>query len=750
MDKSTKTPSKDPLFQVYLRLRPPIQPQLAKQKSDPWLIVEPTTTPVEENTKSFPSHVTLQTPRDSNRRWIEQFSFTKVFEEVASQLDVFEETGSIDILKSVLQTGKDGLIATLGVTGSGKSHTILGSESQRGLTQMTLDLLFTSIGDNIRRADSTLLSALKASDVSEAKILSAATFLDTSNSDGDWAEISNARLPFSRAQTPMMDSYAAPDHPASRQSTFPRQPDVSSYSIEVDPTNEYVVLVSMYQVYMNDIKDLLSSSASSNAPTMSTRPRAAQQQKKGLPFKNTKMSPDRKVVAGLQKIVCGSYDEAMRVLRRGLKERNTASTGSNNVSSRSHAFFCIEVKKKIAMRGHADSVTPAWTGGTLSIIDLAGTERMDNAKTTGLTLAEAGKINVSLMHLGRCLEMQSEGSKAVIPFRRCKLTELLFSNSFPSSSSHAATYRPQKAVMIVTADPSGDFNATRHILKCSALARDFKVSRIASTTSTILRTTSVCKGANGGRTSPQDMINSYLTAQELEQATNEATRFAEKCVALEVRLAEEEMKRVEAEAAAEAAEEQLMDMEQQVREECWIEMEQHLEEEKERWRDAWEQEKTQNEAFMDGKLGILEKTTQFHIHEDAAEARVEELERENESLRAKLRALEQELQTRSPTKRSRGGSKSPVKGIILQETANINIATNPFLASLKARDSDLTIRAKSSEGDMHGTSEISPRKQSLRRSNVSHATVEEQPPTTVKKQRKLTTRKWDLGDPNGF
>lgn len=120
MDKSTKTPSKDPLFQVYLRLRPPIQPQLAKQKSDPWLIVEPTTTPVEENTKSFPSHVTLQTPRDSNRRWIEQFSFTKVFEEVASQLDVFEETGSIDILKSVLQTGKDGLIATLGVTGSGK------------------------------------------------------------------------------------------------------------------------------------------------------------------------------------------------------------------------------------------------------------------------------------------------------------------------------------------------------------------------------------------------------------------------------------------------------------------------------------------------------------------------------------------------------------------------------------------------------------------------------------------------------
>ena len=38
-----------------------------------------------------------------------------------------------------------------------------------------------------------------------------------------------------------------------------------------------------------------------------------------------------------------------------------------------------------------------------------GSERARNAKTAGATLAEAGKINESLMYLGQCLQMQSDG-----------------------------------------------------------------------------------------------------------------------------------------------------------------------------------------------------------------------------------------------------------------------------------------------------------------------------------------------------
>ena len=44
----------------------------------------------------------------------------------------------------------------------------------------------------------------------------------------------------------------------------------------------------------------------------------------------------------------------------------------------------------------------------LLIEDTIGSERARNAKTAGATLAEAGKINESLMYLGQCLQMQSD------------------------------------------------------------------------------------------------------------------------------------------------------------------------------------------------------------------------------------------------------------------------------------------------------------------------------------------------------
>ena len=112
------------LFQVYLRLRPPTQTPLPSQSS-PWLIVEPPSTPAaqepDERPQPFKStHITLQPPNDSRKRAVERFGFTKVFQEEASQLDVFDEIGTVDSVKNLLVSGRDGLIATLGVTGSGK------------------------------------------------------------------------------------------------------------------------------------------------------------------------------------------------------------------------------------------------------------------------------------------------------------------------------------------------------------------------------------------------------------------------------------------------------------------------------------------------------------------------------------------------------------------------------------------------------------------------------------------------------
>jgi len=118
MESHTKPHSA--LFQVYLRLRPPPAPNTLY----PTLTTPERFLTVEEPTEGAPTHVTLNPPNDNRRRAVEKFAFTEVFEEVASQLDVFHGTGVIPLVEGVLAAsggeGRDGLLATLGVTGSGK------------------------------------------------------------------------------------------------------------------------------------------------------------------------------------------------------------------------------------------------------------------------------------------------------------------------------------------------------------------------------------------------------------------------------------------------------------------------------------------------------------------------------------------------------------------------------------------------------------------------------------------------------
>ena len=180
----------------------------------------------------------------------------------------------------------------------------------------------------------------------------------------------------------------------------------------------------------------------------------------------------------------------------------------------------------------------------------------------------------------------------IVPFRQCKLTELLFSNSFATphhpSAHHAHHHRnPQKGIMIVTADPLGDFNATSQILRYSALAREVTVPRIPSVTSTIFSgTTAVTKShMTSGRTSPNGPI-----AAELEAAHLEVAQLGEEVEILCVRLAEEEGRRREAEENWQRAEEKAEEVESKVREECWEEMEARMEDERRRWKSAWGEE----------------------------------------------------------------------------------------------------------------------------------------------------------------
>ncbi|KAL8666071.1 MAG: hypothetical protein Q9202_001808 [Teloschistes flavicans] len=766
MDHASK-PSSTSLFQVYLRLRPPPSPlvQLTPQSLYPtlppperYLTVEP---PLPDAHHAIPTHITIHPPSDSRKRAVEKFAFTKVFQEDAAQLDIFKGTGLIPLVEGVLGEGRDGLLATLGVTGSGKSHTILGSKSQRGLTQLSLEMVYRSLSQQTLHPERnpSLLSSLKAADASEAQILAATDFLDDVYGDtaqeransraptpmtvgqassfkpassratgpkSQWSILSlspgfsskeqiketmklkpaahdleqNAepilqatpetfsKLPFGntprqqrkqanlRFGNTLQDPNYVPNvpkrHNPQRPSALPRFPDITDVSVGKDPQADYSILVSMYEVYNDRIFDLLSHPR--NLKDLRRRP---------LLFKPTEASPDRKVVAGLRKIVCGSYEEALMVLETGLMERRVAGTGSNSVSSRSHGFFCVEVKKR-----PKGGMSTAWSGANLTIVDLAGSERARNAKTAGATLAEAGKINESLMYLGQCLQMQSDcqdGSK--------------------------------KAVMIVTADPLGDFNATSQILRYSALAREVTVPRIPSVSSTILAGALTFSGThrldNNGRASP----TTHTDEAVVEMAFSEIARLSEEVDILGVKFKEEEARRKEAEEGWQQAEERADEIEKQVREECWQEMERRMSEERRRWLGAWGEEADRNDEHLDRKLDILSKGIQ--IYEDPADRveHVTELQAENDRLRRRLDTLERELNSQSPTRSSR---KTPHR--LITPTKPSSIGDDDFGTTLfKLNAMNLTPKE-------HRMSPASK--------------------TPGRKARKLTTRKWDLMDEN--
>lgn len=80
---------------------------------------------VEETSADNPTHITIKPPTTDNRkRAVERFAFTTVFEEDAHQSELFKGTGVVPLIEGVLgatgRDGRDGLVATLGVTGSGK------------------------------------------------------------------------------------------------------------------------------------------------------------------------------------------------------------------------------------------------------------------------------------------------------------------------------------------------------------------------------------------------------------------------------------------------------------------------------------------------------------------------------------------------------------------------------------------------------------------------------------------------------
>ncbi|KAJ3015631.1 kinesin-like protein Klp5 [Thoreauomyces humboldtii] len=129
----------------------------------------------------------------------------------------------------------------------------------------------------------------------------------------------------------------------------------------------------------------------------------------------------RVIVAGLSEHAPKDVDHVMRMLIDGNNNRTKAPTEANAVSSRSHAVLQIHIRQRDRAAGMTNNVKMA----TLSIIDLAGSERASATKNQGKRLIEGANINRSLLALGNCINALCSDRPNHIPYRDSKLTRLL-------------------------------------------------------------------------------------------------------------------------------------------------------------------------------------------------------------------------------------------------------------------------------------------------------------------------------------
>ena len=152
---------------------------------------------------------------------------------------------------------------------------------------------------------------------------------------------------------------------------------------------------------------------------------------------------------------------------KGNEYRTMSPTEANATSSRSHAVLQINVSQ----RDRNADVNEPHTMATLSIIDLAGSERASATKNRGERLLEGANINRSLLALGSCINALCDPrQKNHVPYRNSKLTRLL---KFSLGGNC-------KTVMVVCVSPSSQhFDETQNTLRYANRAKNIqtKVTR---------------------------------------------------------------------------------------------------------------------------------------------------------------------------------------------------------------------------------------------------------------------------------
>ncbi|XP_032479374.1 kinesin-like protein KIF23 isoform X6 [Phocoena sinus] len=383
-----------------------------------------------------------------------QYSFKQVFGTHTTQKELFDVVANP--LVDDLIHGKNGLLFTYGVTGSGKTHTMTGSPGEGGLLPRCLDMLFNSIGSFQAKR-----YVFKSND---------------RNSMDIQCEVDALLERQKREATPN------PKTPSGKRQVDPEFADMINVqefckAEEVDEDSVYGVFVSYIEIYNNYIYDLLE-----EVPFDPIKPKW---NSCSAPMRNTDFVPPQSkllredknhnmYVAGCTEVEVKSTEEAFEVFWRGQKKRRIANTHLNRESSRSHSVFNIKLVQA-PLDADGDNVLQEKeqiTISQLSLVDLAGSERTNRTKAEGNRLREAGNINQSLMTLRTCMEVlrenQTYGTNKMVPYRDSKLTHL-FKNYFDGEG---------KVRLIVCVNPKAeDYEESLQVMRFAEVTQEVEVAR---------------------------------------------------------------------------------------------------------------------------------------------------------------------------------------------------------------------------------------------------------------------------------
>ncbi|XP_078283226.1 kinesin-like protein KIF23 [Rhinoraja longicauda] len=371
-----------------------------------------------------------------------QYSFKEVFGAYTTQKELFN-TVAQPLVEDLIH-GKNGLLFTYGVTGSGKTHTMTGSPGDGGLLPRCLDMIFCSIGP-----------------------FQAKRYVFKPD-DKNAMEVQNEVDALLERQRRDAQPNATPKVMSSRQRMDPEFADMITVpehckAEAVDEDSVYSLFVSYVEIYNNYLYDLLE-----EVPQDPIKPKAPQS-------KNLREDSNHNMyVSGCTEVEVKSTEEAFEVFWKGQKKRRIANTTLNRESSRSHSVFIIKLAQA-PLDADGDNVLQAkdqTTVSQLSLVDLAGSERTTRTRAEGSRLREAGNINQSLMTLRTCIEVLREnqmyGTNKMVPYRDSKLTHL-FKNYFDGEG---------KVRMIVCVNPKADdYEETLLVMRFAEMTQEVEVAR---------------------------------------------------------------------------------------------------------------------------------------------------------------------------------------------------------------------------------------------------------------------------------